>query len=156
MDQSLGHEAQTVHSRVWRKALPDLGTWTHRRGAVGAAGLALSVLPVVLVDAFAVTSDDDEVAMAAPSVAILRNDVDRAAPLEVVRYDNNPWAMPLGIMSMLSTLCGRVDDGSMRCIMSSAAGKAAFREAVTARGRWMEDWPWRDGRAYGGRRIFRG
>ena len=141
MDQSLGHEAQTVHRRVWRKALPDLGTWTHRRGAVGAAGLALSVLPVALAGASAVTSDDDD---DVPSVAILRNDVDRAAvPLEVVRYDNNLGAMPLGIMSMVSTLWSRVDDGSMRCIMSSAAGKAAFREAVTARGRWM-DWPLRD------------
>ena len=139
MDQSLGHEAQTVHRRVWRKALPDLGTWTHRRGAVGAAGLAFSVLVVVVVSA--VTSDDDD---DVPSVAILRNDVDRAAvPLEVVRYDNNLGAMPLGIMSMVSTLWGRVDEGSMRCIMSSAAGKAAFREAVTARGRWM-DWPFRD------------
>ena len=143
MDQSLGHEAQTVHRRVWRKALPDLGTCTQRRGAVGAAGLALSVLPVVLVDASAVTSDDVEVAAAAaPSVAILRNDVDRAVGL-VVRYESNLWAMPLGIMSMVSTLWGRVDEGSMRCIMSSAAGKAAFREAVTARGRWM-DWPFRD------------
>ena len=138
MDQSLGHEAHTVQSKVWRKALPDLGTWTHNSGAVGAAGLAFSVVVVVSVVLGAVTSDEagevDE-----PSVAILRNDVERAAALEVVRYDSNFWAVPLGIMSMLSTFCASIDDGSIRCIMSSAAGKAALREAVTARGRWMED-----------------
>ena len=137
MDQSRGHDAQTVHSNVCRKAFPDFGTWTQSSGAVGAAGLALSVAVLVVV-----SSAEPE-----PSVAILRKDVERAAAagLETVRYARNFRATPLGIMSMFKTFCGRVDDGSIRCIMSSAAGKAALREAVTARGRWREeDWPWRD------------
>ena len=73
-----------------------------------------------------------------PSVAILRNDVDRA--VEAVRYDSSFWATPPLPLLLFSPLCDSADDGSIRCITSSAAGKAPARAAVTARGRWREDW----------------
>ena len=97
--------------------------------------MVLSVLVVVLLVLLVVLV---VVVPSVPSVAILRNDVDRA--VEAVRYDSSFWATPPLPLLLFSPLCDSADDGSIRCITSSAAGNAPARAAVTARGRWREDW----------------
>ena len=117
MLQSRGHEAQTVHSSVWRKTLPDCGMCTQRRGAVGAAGLALT------------RAAPGEASPLMPSVAARRNDVVRtgAGRRDKICSATPRRDMPAGdLLLLVLPAVPRDDDGSMRCIMSSAAGKAAF------------------------------